>query len=53
MSDSVSFKDLNPISFLERAALVYPHKKAIVYNDRSYTYAEMYDRVNRLSYISA
>ena len=49
MPNSVSFHDLNPLSFLDRSAKVYPNKPAIVYNDTTYTYSEMDDRVNRLA----
>ena len=49
MPNSVSFHDLNPLSFLDRSAKVYPNKPAIIYNDTTYTYAEMDDRVNRLA----
>lgn len=49
MPNTVSFHDLNPLSFLDRSAKVYPNKPAIIYNDRTYSYSEMDDRVNRLA----
>ena len=49
MPNSVSFQDLTPLSFLDRSASVYPNKPAVVYNDTTYTYAELDDRVNRLA----
>ena len=49
MLDSVSFKNLNPISFLDRSSFVYPDKPAIIYGDLTYTYAEMATRVNALA----
>ena len=49
MPESVSFHDLNPLSFLDRSAKVYPNKPAVIYNDRVYTYSEMDDRVNKLA----
>ena len=49
MTDGVSYHSLNPISFLERSAFVYPDKPAVVYGDRTYTYSQFYDRVNRLA----
>ena len=49
MPNSVSFHDLNPLSFLDRSASVYPNKPAIIYNDKTYTYSEMDDRVNKLA----
>ena len=47
--DKVSYSNLSPNSFLERSALIYPEKPAVVYQDKSYTYAEFYERVNRLA----
>jgi fatty-acyl-CoA synthase len=41
--------ELNPLSFLERSALVYPEQVAIVHEDRRYTYREFAARVNRLA----
>ena len=49
MLDSVSFKNLNPISFLDRSSFVYPDKPAIIYGDLTYTYGEMATRVNALA----
>ena len=49
MSDGVSFHGLSPLSFLDRSAFVYPTKPAVVYRDKTYTYAELRDRVNRLA----
>lgn len=49
MQGRVSFHNLNPISFLERIAQVYPNKPAVMYRDQTYTYAQLYDRVNRLA----
>ena len=45
---NVSFQDLNPASFLERTAMVYPDKPAVVYNDKTLSYAEYHDRCRRL-----
>lgn len=39
---------LTPISFLERSAYVYRHRPATVYGDRTTTYGELLDRVQRL-----
>ncbi len=41
--------ELTPISFLQRSALVFPDKAAIVYENRRYTYREFAERVNRLA----
>lgn len=47
--DSVSFLNLWPGLFLERSARVFPEKAAVVYGDRSYSYAEFESRVDRLA----
>lgn len=49
MFDHVWYESLNPLDFLERTSFVYPNKPAVVYKDSRYTYAEFYDRVNRLA----
>ena len=49
MTDSVSYHGLNPLSLLDRSALVYPSKPAVVYGNQTYTYAELSYRVNRLA----
>ncbi len=40
---------LTPIEFLNRSNLVYPEKTAIIYQDKRYSYAQMYERVHRLA----
>jgi len=47
--DSVSFLNLYPGLFLNRSAQIYSNKPAIVYDDRSYTYAEFDERIYRLA----
>jgi fatty-acyl-CoA synthase len=49
MFEHVWFEALNPLAFLERSALVYANKPAVIYGDVRYTYAELYTRVNRLA----
>ena len=49
MRNSVSFDNLNPVAFLERSALVYPGKPAVVHGGRVYSYAEFHDRTRRLA----
>ena len=49
MSHKVYRSELDPISFLRRSAYVFPDKTAVVHGDRRYTYAELEERVNRLS----
>ncbi len=40
---------LSPISFLVRAARVYPDRVAIIHGDRRITYAQMFERCRRLA----
>src|SRR5215213_8758668 len=40
---------LTPLRFLQRSASVFREKPAIVYGDRTWTYPEMAERVNRLA----
>ena len=40
---------LTPLSFLERAKDVYPDYEAIVYEDRKYTWSEVYKRVTKFA----
>jgi fatty-acyl-CoA synthase len=44
-----NFQPLTPLSFLERAAAVFPQRTAIVHGSRSWTYAEFYARARRLA----
>ncbi|MHB8156598.1 MAG: long-chain-fatty-acid--CoA ligase [Desulfocucumaceae bacterium] len=46
---SVNYEPLSPISFLKRSADVFREKTAVVYNERKFTYTELYERVNRLA----
>jgi fatty-acyl-CoA synthase len=47
--DSLAFQPLSPVSFLERSALVYADRPAIVSEDRTFTYAEHWLRVRKLA----
>ncbi len=40
---------LTPLRFLQRSASVFREKPAVVYGDRTWTYPEMAERVNRLA----
>ncbi|NIA67627.1 acyl-CoA synthetase [Pelagibius litoralis] len=40
---------LTPVTFLRRAAAVYPEKVAVVHGDQRFTYAEFYQRACRLA----
>ena len=44
-----NFVPLSPISFLERSAMVYPDKTAVVHGPRRHTYAELHARCRRLA----
>src|ERR1700761_7267541 len=48
-SESANRTELSPLSFLQRSALVYPNRVAVVHGDRRYTYSEFRNRVNRLA----
>lgn len=52
MSDNhrnVCYDILTPVRFLSRSASIYTEKTAVIYDDKSYTYKEFYNRVNRLA----
>ena len=49
MDEKVYRTELTPVSFLERSALVFPDKTAIVHENRKYTYREFAERVYRLA----
>jgi fatty-acyl-CoA synthase len=49
MTQTVSYQNLNPLTFLERSAFVYPDKAAVIYNDKTYTYSEFSNRVRQLA----
>src|SRR5215471_5268231 len=44
-----NYAPLTPLSFLERSALAYPEKTAIIHGDRRFTYAEFRERCHRLA----
>ena len=46
---SANFVPLSPIGFIERSAMVYPGKTAVVHGPRRTTYAELYARCRRLA----
>ena len=49
MDNSVFRQNLDPFTFLERSAFVYPDKPAVVYKERVYSYRELRERVNRFA----
>ncbi len=44
-----NFAPLTPVSFLRRAADIYPDKPAVIHGDRAYTYREFHERCRRLA----
>jgi fatty-acyl-CoA synthase len=44
-----NYQSLTPITFLERAAKVFPERTAIVHGDTRYTYEQFYARARRLA----
>jgi fatty-acyl-CoA synthase len=44
-----NYVPLTPLSFLARAAAVYPGKTAVIHGDGAYTYGEFYARCRRLA----
>jgi fatty-acyl-CoA synthase len=49
MEEKVYRTELTPVSFLERSALIFPNKTAVVHGERKYTYREFAERVYRLA----
>ena len=47
--NAANFTALTPLTFLPRAATVYPDKLAIVHGTTRFTYREFYDRCRRLA----
>ena len=47
--NSANYVPLTPISFLERAKDVYPNYEAIIYEDRKYTWSEVYKRATKFA----
>ncbi|MGC1778055.1 MAG: acyl-CoA synthetase [Xanthobacteraceae bacterium] len=47
--NAANFQPLTPLSFLARAAEVYPDQTAIIHGARSWSYAEFYARARRLA----
>jgi fatty-acyl-CoA synthase len=47
--NSANYVPLTPLSFLERAKDVYPNYEAIVYEDRKYTWSEVFKRATKFA----
>jgi len=44
-----NYVPLSPVSFLQRAAHVFPDRVAVIHGDLRYTYSEFYERVKRFA----
>ena len=49
--NQANYVPLSPLSFIKRAALVYPNKTSLVYGSARYTWKETYDRTRQLASI--
>ena len=47
--NKANYVPLSPLSFLERSALVHPKLTSVVYEDRSFTWADTYARARRFA----
>lgn len=47
--NAANYTALSPLSFLRRAATLFPDKKAVVHGQRSYNYAEFYSRCRQFA----
>ena len=47
--NNANFVPLTPLSFLERAKDIYPNYEALIYEDRIYTWLEIYKRCTRFA----
>ena len=47
--NNANFVPLTPLSFLKRAKDIYPNYEALVYEDRKYTWSEIYKRCTKFA----
>ena len=47
--NQANFAQLTPLTFLERAASVYPNKNSLIHGDTRYTWSQTYERCGRLA----
>ena len=47
--NQANYVPLSPLTFIKRAAYVYPNKIAVVYGDRRYSWKETYQRTRKLA----
>jgi fatty-acyl-CoA synthase len=50
---AANFQALTPLTFLERAASVFPDHTAVIHGSRQYSYAELYARTRQLASVLA
>jgi acyl-CoA synthetase (AMP-forming)/AMP-acid ligase II len=46
---AANFSALSPVTFLPRAAEIFPERIAVIHGERRFTYAELHDRARRLA----
>ena len=51
--NQANYQQLSPLSFLERAAMVYPDRTAIVHGSQRFTYGDFYARARKLASVLA
>ena len=47
--NNANYVPLTPLSFLERAKDIYPDYEALIYEDRSYTWDQIYKRCTKFA----
>ena len=47
--NAANYVPLSPLSYLERSAYVYPQRTSVIHGDRSFTWAQTYERCRRLA----
>ncbi|PTD97774.1 acyl-CoA synthetase [Pseudothauera lacus] len=47
--NAANYVALSPLSYIERSAYVYPNRAAVVHGQRSFTWAQTYERCRRLA----
>ena len=47
--NKANYVPLTPLTFLQRAKDIYPNYEAIVYEDRKYTWSEVYKRATKFA----
>ena len=47
--NAANYSPLSPLTFIERAASVYPKRIAQIYGDKRYSWAETYNRCRRFA----